>query len=250
MKQIKNYKLLIDNKKSHKKAFTLAEVLLSLVIIGVIAAISIPTIVKNYQQQETIAKLKKVYSTLSQTTLKAMADNGPPETWELNGSGTFASAKEAVHTYLFPYLSVVRICELNNNADMCKVNIKGLNGSDYTSTKAPPNKSYRFYLADGTFISTITAKETKRSRLIMTIDINGTKGPNIMGKDIFRLEYYIAAIDQYADQNGKFVPTYVKYTRSDILSNKADRCNKNQNGDACFALIFNDGWQIKRDYPW
>ena len=250
MKQYKNLKCLIKSKIKGRKSFTLAETLIALVIIGVIASITIPTIVKNYEQEATVSKLKKVYSTLSQTTLKAMADNGPPETWELTGSGTFDSAKKAVQRYLFPYLSVVKICESNNNTDICKVNVKGLNGSDYTSTKAPPDKSYRFYLADGTFISTITAKETKRSRLIMTIDINGTKGPNILGKDIFRLEYYIAAIDQYADQNGKFVPTYVKYTRSDILSNKADRCNKKQNGDACFALIYKDGWQIKRDYPW
>lgn len=233
-----------------KKAFTLAETLIALVIIGVIAAITIPAVQRHYQKEETIAKLKKVYSTLSQTTLKAMAENGPPETWELTGSGTFDSAKNAVHTYLFPYLSVIKICESNNNTDICKVKVKGLNGSDYTSTKAPSDKSYRFYLADGTFISTMTAKDSKRSRLIMTIDINGTKGPNVMGKDIFRLEYYITATDQYADQLGKFVPTYAKYTRSDILSNKADRCNKKQNGDACFALIFNDGWQIKSDYPW
>jgi prepilin-type N-terminal cleavage/methylation domain-containing protein len=237
-------------KSGGKKAFTLAEVLISLVIIGVIAAITVPTMIKNYQKEEIISKLKKVYSTLSQTTLKAMADNGPPEAWEINGSGTFNSAKEAVHTYLFPYLSVVKICEANNNKDVCKIKIKGLNGTDVTNSKSPSGTSYRFYLADGTFISTMTVKDSKRTRLVMTIDINGTKGPNVMGKDVFRLEYYMAATDQYANLNGKFVPTYVNYTRSDILSNKSDRCNKKQNGDACFALIYKDGWQMKSDYPW
>lgn len=54
-------------KTSHIKgllAFTLAEVLITLGIIGVVAAMTLPTLINNYRKQETIAKLKKVYSVL------------------------------------------------------------------------------------------------------------------------------------------------------------------------------------------
>ena len=49
----------------NKRAFTLAEVLITLVIIGVIAAITVPTLVNSYTQQTYISALKKNYSVLS-----------------------------------------------------------------------------------------------------------------------------------------------------------------------------------------
>jgi prepilin-type N-terminal cleavage/methylation domain-containing protein len=42
-----------------KKAFTLAEVLITLAIIGVVAALTIPTVVRNYQKTQTVTQLKK-----------------------------------------------------------------------------------------------------------------------------------------------------------------------------------------------
>jgi prepilin-type N-terminal cleavage/methylation domain-containing protein len=62
-----------------KPAFTLAEVLITLAIIGVVAALTIPTVVRNYQKQETITRLKKAYSALANTTNLAMAEYGPLE---------------------------------------------------------------------------------------------------------------------------------------------------------------------------
>ena len=82
-----------------KKAFTLAEVLITLTIIGVIAALTIPNLLQKHQEQETVTRLKKAYSTLSQTTAKAIADNGPISTWEVDNE-TFADK------YLLPYLNM------------------------------------------------------------------------------------------------------------------------------------------------
>ena len=47
------------------KAFTLAEVLITLVVIGIIAAITVPVVMANHKKTETAAKLKKFYSTMS-----------------------------------------------------------------------------------------------------------------------------------------------------------------------------------------
>ena len=54
--------------EGNKSAFTLAEVLITLVIIGVIAAITVPTLINKTNKQEYGSKLKKAYSTLSQVT--------------------------------------------------------------------------------------------------------------------------------------------------------------------------------------
>ena len=61
----------------NKKAFTLAETLITLVIIGIIAAITVPTLTASWQKTRTVAALKKSHSTLSQTTYRAIGGNGP-----------------------------------------------------------------------------------------------------------------------------------------------------------------------------
>ena len=63
-------------------AFTLAEVLITLGIIGVVSAITLPTVVQNYQKQATVAKLKKAYTTINQAILLSIAENGDYADWD------------------------------------------------------------------------------------------------------------------------------------------------------------------------
>ena len=69
-----------------KKAFTLAEVLITLGIIGVVAALTIPTLVSKYKEQATVAKVKKVNSVLNQAMLSAVAEYGTLDTWGMSPS--------------------------------------------------------------------------------------------------------------------------------------------------------------------
>ena len=48
-----------------KQGFTLAEVLITLEIIGIIAAMTIPKLVSYYEKKVTLSKLKKVYTVLN-----------------------------------------------------------------------------------------------------------------------------------------------------------------------------------------
>ena len=65
-----------------KEGFTLAEVLVTLSILGVVAAITIPNIIQNYKEKATVVKLKKVYAQLQQAFDIEEAINGPIETWQ------------------------------------------------------------------------------------------------------------------------------------------------------------------------
>ena len=49
-----------------KKAFTLAEVLITLGIIGIVAAMTLPTLIGKYQKKQTVTQLKKSYTEISQ----------------------------------------------------------------------------------------------------------------------------------------------------------------------------------------
>lgn len=73
---IEEVKMLTKQQKSLNltSAFTLAEVLITLGIIGVVAAITIPTLVNNIQDQQWKTAYKKAYSTLSQALLSANTD--------------------------------------------------------------------------------------------------------------------------------------------------------------------------------
>ena len=80
--------------KSMQKGFTLAEVLITLGIIGVVAALTIPTLMKNYEKKITVTRLEKTYSTLAQAMKMAQAEHGDVNTWDFSLSG-----KEFFDTY-------------------------------------------------------------------------------------------------------------------------------------------------------
>ncbi len=62
--------------KRFKRGFTLAEVLITLAIIGVVAAISIPSVISNSQQQEFKTGLRKAVSVLNSAITMNMAIDG------------------------------------------------------------------------------------------------------------------------------------------------------------------------------
>ena len=62
--------------KPKNNGFTLSEVLITLVIIGVVAAITVPSVMNNTNKQEYISGYKKMYSTINQVFNRIKADNG------------------------------------------------------------------------------------------------------------------------------------------------------------------------------
>lgn len=64
-----------------KFAFTLAEVLITLGIIGVVSAMTIPSLIQSYKEKQTVVTLKKFYSTMSQAFNLAKSQGVEPEDW-------------------------------------------------------------------------------------------------------------------------------------------------------------------------
>ena len=69
-------------KRSTISGFTLAEVLITLGIIGVVAALTMPALITNYQKQQTINTLKKSYSILQQAIKLSELKNDDTQYWE------------------------------------------------------------------------------------------------------------------------------------------------------------------------
>lgn len=65
-----------------KKAFTIAEVLITLGIIGIIAAMTLPSLITKHQKNLTISQLKRVYTVLNQALNLSQAVNGEFKYWD------------------------------------------------------------------------------------------------------------------------------------------------------------------------
>ena len=221
-----------------KVAFTLAEVLITLGIIGVVAAITIPTLVTNYQKKQTVIQLKKAYSELSQAVKLSEIQNGDVADWD------FAlPSKQFLDKYLTPFVKIRE--ELAKETVYRNSKGKVINNNDSSvlgSWSKIKDNTATFTTTSGvTFFVDSWYPDTKDFRGI-GVDINGTKkGPNVVGKDFF---YF------HITSNGGVKPSGYDKSREEILSTKL--CSKEAitvNGP-CAALIVKDGWEIKPDYPW
>ena len=239
----------LSNLVSFKKAaFTLAEVLITLGIIGIVAALTIPTLVSEYQKKQTVTALRKSYATLQQALLMSQNDNGPVESWDtsLNGNEFFVK-------YIADY---VKSSANFTSAELWKLAPRYmLNGSVYNGTTYDrfSSKSAHFVLSDGTLITTSLDADYEGG-LWVGIDVNGTAAPNTIGKDTFLFflssKYGLKPLGDEGTYTTWRFP-YGKYSRDYVISlSSVNACNGQKNGYWCAALIFHDGWQIKEDYPW
>lgn len=180
-----------------KKAFTLAEVLITLVIIGVIAAFTIPAIINAQNDKETLARLKKSYSTLSQVMMTSQALNGSFTDWGMRDNDT-SSIEQTFNYYILPYIKNLKKC-VNTAGCWTSQKTKAFDGNGYASTSYDTGmgqNNITFILNDGTFVSMdiygndvdevfgIT-EDVAFPTLTFAVDINGDKAPNQVGKDVF-----------------------------------------------------------------
>ena len=238
------------------KAFTLAEVLITLAVIGIVAAMTLPNLVKNYQKKITVTKLQKAYSVLSQMVLKSFADNGAASEY-LSSGETFSSSevKSFFDTYWLPYFKSPRVAAngktfYDNNEAYSYLNGDEFNVAIYTQYskgrilfQTSDGIIYRVcvmtwdseYDDEGNKISQTALFSTKTE---VYVDVNGTKGPNVYGKDVFVF---------YIDFDSNQVYPYGAYNSYTSINSN---CTAQKTGVYCAAKIMRDGWKIKDDYQW
>ena len=181
-----------------KKAFTLAEVLITLGIIGVVAALTIPALMNKTNDKETVVAVKKAYSILSQAYTMAIQDDGPPDTWDLVGPLSEVGAVNVLNQ-LAPYMKINKNCGITESGCFYMGNYKTLNGNaDESIDLGGPWATA--IIADGMTMAILIRSDTctdapgstpalKSVCGDIAIDVNGYKRPNIYGKDYFRFHF-------------------------------------------------------------
>jgi len=223
-----------------KKAFTLAEVLITLGIIGVVAALTIPTLVQRNTNETHVQQLKKTYATLMQAAQTALEENNVTNLRETELGNP--DGNQGPKTFLNKYFKVAIDCD--NKMEPCFAqSYKNING-DVVGFPISDREGC-VSLSDGTAICILEAMGKSmydewaeihgwHKWIRVFIDVNGPKGPNINGRDFFYVELY---------DDGKVGESYVmqKYH----IDYRRENCSYTSYG-SCFSVIVADGW--KMDY--
>ena len=267
------------------KGFTLAEVLITLTVLGVVAAISISLITNFYKKTMTIARLKVAYSMLDNMTRQSYVENGYPYGIEVNNSN--------FNKYFGKYLNISKNCGKANtnssviatgcfkqakykNSNSATEYIKDENGkelktdmiytldgkSQYTNGYSP-RWYHKVVLKNGMGLATWYSNvSVPKAGVIFLVDIDGpNKGESKLGQDVFAFNY------QASRESGRCNSPILVPGASTILdidsncnisrNNLIKQCKQNGtsqaqnwNGMGCSGLIIKDGWKISSDYPW
>lgn len=177
-------------------AFTLAEVLITLGVIGVVAAMTMPTLIQNNQEKVTVTRLKKVYSVLSQAYISASSENINIQEWGL-GEEFSKDGAQAIADKMLPYLKISKNCGFETGCFPKNGIYKYFSGEGWYTIDSS-SRAYRFILADGTLV----AIESYGTQGKIFVDINGFKGPNQDGKDLFSFWLKTEGVVPFGTSNG------------------------------------------------
>ena len=198
-----------------KVAFTLAEVLITLAIIGVVAAITIPTLIAKIQEKRYTTQYKKIFSELNQSMKMLEDDESSPITM-------CKSFEDNCFRDLFAgKMKVSQVCNggvpnkcqalsffLNKKTSYYKMNIN--DSWPALVTLSGYSVKFRFHRADCNFAPDA---ETSWAGILrncgwVQVDTNGLSAPNEVGKDIFFLALMQDRFIPYYESDDKITDCY------------------------------------------
>ena len=228
-------------------AFTLAEVLITLTIIGIVAAMTMPTLIQNHQKKVAATRLKQACSQINQAIQMAQVEYGDYSGWdEANPKGSYVEdgidssilVKVFADKYILPYL------KLTSEPERASLKSKGYKtGIMYNKTEQYVSELHNFYfaeLANGTtlmFANNGNGTTNIVRTFIIFIDINGPSGENRAGHDFFAI--------QFDAEKGFNFPYQGRQNEEQLYSS----CKKGS-FFTCTELLMRHGWKIDDRYPW
>lgn len=158
------------------KGFTLAEVLITLSIIGIISAITLPSLQSNIQNQTLEPQISKFYSQMEEGLKRYMATEGIE---------TLPNDATWITPFVRNYLRVEYVCTGSDDTNCYADSYKNLNGGKCDKSPrdliSSSDEVFHGILKDGVMFSIFI----NRGKTVLMFDVNGKHGPNILGRDFF-----------------------------------------------------------------
>ena len=265
----------VQNDKA--RAFTLAEVLITLGIIGVVSVLTIPNIISNYQKKVYVTQLQKGYAQLQQVFDMAMADDEVEYLADtelmnsINGESIGSNDDQSAFvSQLGKYMKIQKACEQMDFSDGCHdVYYLDLNessppideGAGYSNAGTNRGGDLQIFTKDGMIyylyyfrkVANVWGGEDGCEARNddgatscsyhgnLRVDVNGKKGPNKHGRDLF---------DFVVDERGQVHPfgsstiEGKKYAWDGEIANNGNSysCTSESYGVACAGRIMDQGW--------
>lgn len=172
------------------KAFTLAEVLITLGIIGIVAAITIPIIINNSEKQKIIPRVKEDFAILAQATNSITNDCGGDIAGCISNPANGTASRGEVANLYKAKLLLAKDCTDGSRGCFPDVMYKRLDnlpsGNNFDTSVNYDNARLR--LANGTSVA-FDWNGTGYIYFYVYFDVNGSQGPNQYGKDWFSSYY-------------------------------------------------------------
>ena len=236
--------------------FTMAEVLITLGVIGIVAAMTIPQMMQGYRKKVVETELQKAVSMLNQAVMLSSVYNNTPDQWGIENG-----AQDTFKLYIKPYIDVATECEnkkIDDPKNICCNNVQGFTGSNsfYTGQK--------YILKNGLAISfrggATTGTSQRRGIFYIFLETGAHK--YIMGKNVFTFNLIIEDTKKYLVTGTRDYPSRATFCSG--LEPKAKMIDLCENGTSyssgggkegyaagitCTAMIECNNWKIPDDYP-
>lgn len=247
------------------KAFTLAEVLITLGIIGIVASMTIPQLIMNYQKNQYVTMLKKGYTEIQQVFKLYMADQGvtdlsQTELFVKNADTAMEDTPErlaTLHDMVNKYFKVARDCYTDSCDDIKSVKALRIDPAQGSSDEYD-STCYYFCTVDGICFAIYLNTQDKclhdgypsmRSCALINMDTNGPKPPNQWGRDYFD-EFYLGNDGTlYVFETYSWFRHYYNFNQNWLTFWSPHSCGtltslSGAYGDGCAARIVEDGWEM------
>lgn len=233
-----------------KRAFTLAEVLVTLGIIGVVSAMTLPTLTKNHQRKVYVTQLQKVYNEFSQAGDSFVTSNNAVNLMEAG-----LDSQAAVNRFIQSQVKTVKNCG-STFTDCFASEYKNMNGAVMTNFNAANSSCYALPSGASVCLTYVGRIRIRGNGFVnMVVDVNGKQGPNILGRDLFAMgmEDDGSISSTYNPLQRACLPLMEDYDECVAENNKTDlqKCQSttdmSQSGDAayCMVEVVNAGWQME-----
>lgn len=224
-------------KKEHPKkffGFTLAEVLITIVVLGVISAMTITVLIPNMQKQRLSTQLRSFHSRINQALRSSYVKNG--EIAELPRSDySYAQNVAWLETYITPFMRVDKIenCHDPNQYRRNAACVRLING-DLFEFVVDYNGADLFYFPLGKWESIENNKLASKR----VFPFQFAKRAQANNDDVIKSNNYIEAYSYRWNGN-----------KSDLYNNSTYGCKKGKKKFYCTKIIELNGWEIPKDYP-
>lgn len=200
-------------------AFTLTEVLITLSIIGVISALTVPTLVNNYQRKAEVVQIRKVMNDVETAIDLYITEEG-----KAKFSATPYYKNDEINNLITNKLKYVKSCDANAAGCFASEN--------YMTIGSNTNEEFKCTVKSYLLSSSAAICMVKGNNGIITVnvDVNGPEGPNIGGRDMF--EFYVSSAGDIS-----YCPLI-----TDKCDTEKNSCTSSTTGKGCIKALADNAW--------